>query len=101
MVVVIFRSRLHGTPGPEYAATAERMLELARAQPGFVSFQHYEAADGERVSIVEFASEEAVEAWRRHPEHREAQRRGRGEWYAWFRLTTCTPLRETVFRRDG
>jgi heme-degrading monooxygenase HmoA len=101
MVTVIFRSRLRGDPGPEYAATAARMLELARAMPGFVSFQHYEAADGERVSIVEFASEAAVTAWREHPEHREAQRRGRHEWYDWFRLTTCTPLRETVFTREG
>jgi len=101
MVVVIFRSRVHGDPGPEYAATAERMLELARAMPGFLSFQHYEAEDGERVSLVEFESDEALRAWREHPEHREAQRRGRGEWYSWFRLTTCAPLRETVFTREG
>jgi heme-degrading monooxygenase HmoA len=100
MVVVIFRSRLHGDPGPDYPATAARMLELASAVPGFVSFQHYAAEDGERVSLVEFESDDAVRAWREHPEHREAQRRGRGEWYAWFRLTTCVPLRETVFTRE-
>jgi heme-degrading monooxygenase HmoA len=100
MVTVIFRSRLRADAGPEYAATAERMLALARAMPGFVSFQHYEAPDGERVSLVEFESDEAVRAWREHPEHREAQRRGRQDWYAWFRLTTCTRLREVSFPAD-
>lgn len=101
MVVVIFRSRLRGDPGPDYAATARRMVELASAMPGFVSFQHYEAEDGERVSIIEFESDAALRAWREHPEHREAQRRGREEWYSWFRLTTCTPLREIVLAPDG
>jgi heme-degrading monooxygenase HmoA len=100
-MIVIFRSRLRDDPAPGYADTAARMLELARATPGFVSFQHYEAADGERVSLIEFASDEAVRAWREHPEHREAQRRGRADWYAWFRLTTCAPLRETLFEREG
>jgi heme-degrading monooxygenase HmoA len=97
MVVVIFRSRLRGDPGPDYGPTAERMLALARGMPGFVSFEHYEGEDGGRVSLIEFESEEALRAWREHPEHREAQRRGRGEWYSSFRLTTCVPLRETVF----
>lgn len=101
MVVVIFRSRLRGDPGPEYAGTAERMVTLAQAMPGFVSYRHYQAEDGERVTLVEFASDEAVRAWRDHPEHREAQRRGREEWYSWYRLQTCLPLRESTFPGDG
>lgn len=97
MVIVIFRSRLRPDAGPDYATTAERMVSLARATPGFVSYRHYEADDGERVTIAEFASEAAVRAWREHPEHREAQRRGREEWYAWYRITTCAPLRDADF----
>lgn len=97
MVVVIFRSRLRDDAGPDYGATAARMVELARALPGFVSFQHYAADDGERVSLIEFASDDAVRAWREHPEHLEAQRRGRSDWYASYRLTTCVPLRDVAF----
>jgi heme-degrading monooxygenase HmoA len=97
MVVVIFRSRLRDDAGPDYAATAARMVELARGMPGFVSFQHYAADDGERVSLIEFASDDAVCAWREHPEHLEAQRRGRRDWYASYRLTTCAPLRDVAF----
>lgn len=99
MVVVIFRSRLRDDAGPDYAATAERMVALAHGMPGFVSYRHFEASDGERVTIAEFASEDALRAWREHPEHREAQRRGRDEWYAWYRITVCAPLRDGRFRR--
>ena len=46
--------------------------------PGFVDFKSFVADDGERVSIVTFASVETHRAWRDHPEHRAAQHMGRG-----------------------
>lgn len=101
MVVILFRTRLRANCPPSYAPLADRMLELARAVPGFVSFQHYQAADGERISIVEFESEASAQAWRDHPEHRDAQRRGRDEFYAWYRLQVCRQDRETEFSADA
>jgi heme-degrading monooxygenase HmoA len=101
VVVVIFRSRLRDDAAPGYGETADRMLELARAVPGFVSFRHYGAPDGERCSVIEFASDDAVRAWRDHPEHRAAQQRGRSDWYAAYRLQTCEQVRETAFDRDA
>ena len=97
MVVILFRTRLRADCPASYAPLAERMLELARAMPGFVSFHHYGAADGERISVVEFESDESARAWRDHAEHREAQRRGRDEFYAWYRLQVCRLDRETEF----
>ena len=99
MVVVLFRTRLCDDAGPDYAPLAERMLSLAQAMPGFVSFRHYGAPDGERLSVVEFDSPETAQAWRDHPEHREAQRRGRSDFYTWYRLQVCEQLRERVFER--
>ena len=40
-------------------------------------------------SIVEFASEETHNAWRGHPEHREAQRLGREKFYSEFSIQVC------------
>lgn len=100
MVVVLFRSRLRDDAGEEYQATAKRMLELASAMPGFVSFKSFRAEDGERISVIEFESEEHVRAWREHPEHREAQRRGRERFYAEYRIQVCEPIRDYGFRRD-
>lgn len=97
MVVVVFRNRLRAGDAAAYLATAARMDALAHAQPGFRSIKTFAAEDGERVSIVEFDSLAAVNAWRAHPEHLEAQRRGRSEFYAEYSLKTCELLRESTF----
>jgi heme-degrading monooxygenase HmoA len=100
MVVVIFRSRLRDDAGPEYGLLAQRMLELARTMPGFISFRHYEAEDGERVSIIEWENEETLAAWRNHPEHRHAQKRGREQFYAEFHMQVLTPVRAYEFHYE-
>ena len=97
MIVVVFRSRLRVGDASAYLATAARMDALAHAQAGFRSIKTFAADDGERVSIVEFDSIEAVNAWRAHPEHLEAQRRGRSEFYTDYSLQTCDLIRETTF----
>jgi heme-degrading monooxygenase HmoA len=62
------------------------MHELVRQHPGFISIETLTTPDGEEVSLELFESEESVQAWRRHPEHLEAQRRGRAEFYASYRI---------------
>ena len=99
-ILTIFRNRLRPEAAKEYAPWAERMVELASAMPGFVSVKTFAAHDGERVTIAEFESEEALAAWREHPEHREAQRLGRESFYSEFELTTCVPLRAWKFKRE-
>ena len=93
MVIVLFRSRLTATAGADYAATAEAMLERARRMPGFVDYRHYEAADGERLSVIWWEDEATLRAWAEDAEHREAQRLGRERWYAWYRLDVGQVLR--------
>lgn len=97
MVIVVFRSRLREPLDPRYPALAERMQTLAEAMPGFRSFRSFSAADGERLSLIEFESEENLAAWREHPEHREAQRLGREVFYAEYHLQVLSPLRERSF----
>ncbi len=99
MVVDLFRSRLQPDAGEEYGQAAKRMVELAAASPGFVSIKSFNAADGERLSIIEFESDAAVAAWREHPEHRQAQRRGREKFYAEYHIQVCELRREARFRR--
>jgi heme-degrading monooxygenase HmoA len=101
MIVILFRSRLSGEAGEEYAETADRMLALARAMPGFISFQRFTAEDGERLSVIEFDSAEHLAAWREHPEHRRAQARGREKFYTEYRLTVAETVRDYGFKRDG
>ena len=48
--------------------------------PGFISFRRYTSEDGETLAVTEFASAEALAAWRDHPDHGKAQQRGRNEF---------------------
>ena len=76
------------------------MHELAPQIPGFISIKGYTAEDGEEIDIVRFESEIALEAWRTHPEHLEAQRRGREEFYDHFFVQACRVFREYEFRLE-
>jgi heme-degrading monooxygenase HmoA len=64
--------------------------------PGFVDFKSFSSPDGERVSLVVFDTREHHEAWRKDPEHRAAQRRGRDEFYSEYSIHVC----EQLHRRD-
>jgi heme-degrading monooxygenase HmoA len=99
MVLVVFRSRLLPEHADEFHALAERMLELAREMPGFVSYRTYRSEDGERASLIEFESAEHLRAWRTHPEHAAAMRRGRERFYSEYHLQVTDPLRESHFER--
>ena len=101
MVITIFRSRLRSDNAEEFHALADEMMKLAEAMPGFLSYKVYTAEDGERCSIVEFASHEQLLAWRELAEHREAQRIGRERYYEEYTLYVTDPVRESRFRREG
>ncbi|MFO1276120.1 MAG: antibiotic biosynthesis monooxygenase [Sphaerotilus natans] len=97
MPVVIFRNRLRPESVDEYTAWATRMSDLARTMPGHVSHKGFTAADGERVTIVEFETDAAMHAWATHPEHVAAQGKGRADFYLEYSLQVCDLRRETRF----
>lgn len=99
MIVTVFRSRLNPDAAARaaYEALAPRIAERARAMPGYVSHKSYVADDGERVTIVEFESMQAQQAWSQQAEHVEAKRQGRASFYEAFRIQVCEQLRESRF----
>jgi heme-degrading monooxygenase HmoA len=94
MTVVVFRNRLREEAVDEYEEWAARMVELASQAQGFVSIKTFAADDGERVSVVEFESEDDAARWGEHPEHRIAQKLGRERFYSDFTLQVCRVVRE-------
>lgn len=82
---VIFTARRTAVDGG-YDRTAERMVELASRQPGFLGVESTRGEDGLGITVSYWSSLEAIAAWRAHGEHLEAQRRGREEWYSHFEL---------------
>ena len=91
-MVTVFRSRRRAGSDETYTRLAAAMLAAARAVPGFVDFATFAGEDGDRVSVVTFATPEAHAAWRDDPAHRAAQQQGRDELYEWYsvQVTTCT-----------
>lgn len=94
MVLTIFRSRLNPDHTDAYHEMAPRIQALAEKMPGFISIKTFQAEDGERVSLVEFESEETLRAWREHPEHLKAQQMGRTAFYAEYRIQVCSVIRQ-------
>ena len=66
----------------EYGRLGERMYNIVSGLPGFRSVKSFKADDDEEITVFRFASEEALEAWRTHPQHVETMKRGHAEFYA-------------------
>jgi heme-degrading monooxygenase HmoA len=82
---VIFSSLRQGEDNG-YAQTADRMIELAAEQPGYLGVESLRGADGFGITVSYWESEEAIKNWKRHAEHTAARERGRKEWYEHFEL---------------
>ncbi len=67
-----------------YAATAQRMLELAAAQPGYLGAETAREELG--ITVSYWSDLEAIKNWKAQAEHREAQRLGREQWYASYKI---------------
>jgi len=101
MIVTVFRSRLRAGAHEEYEPMAKHMSELAKAIPGYISHKGFVAQDGERVTIVEFESEEALREWRIHPEHAKAKKRGIVSFFSDYRFQICTVVRDRSWTTTG
>ncbi|MBK6568392.1 antibiotic biosynthesis monooxygenase family protein [Candidatus Aalborgicola defluviihabitans] len=80
---VIFTSlRTDGDTG--YGAMAERMVELAAQQPGYLGVESARETVG--ITVSYWADLESIRAWKANAEHLDAQRLGHQKWYAAFKV---------------
>ena len=68
---------------------------------GVVSVKDYSAQDGEMLVLGEFDSLEAVDAWKTHPEHLNAQPRGQENFFADYQIQVCSVVRTTEWAKTG
>jgi len=93
---VIFTSqRTEGDQG--YGQMADRMVELASQQPGFLGVET--AREGLGITVSYWASLEAIASWKQQAQHLVAQRLGKEKWYAAFKLRVCRVERDYGFER--
>ena len=99
MVLVVFGTKMRKDADlDEYGRHSQRMNELVKQIPGFISIKGFVGEDGEEISIARFDSDDAVKAWRSHPEHLLTQRRAREAFYESYWVQVCTTLRDYEWR---
>ena len=98
-VITVFRSRLRDDVPDEYFTLAAELRERAEQIDGFVEQKVFVAEDGERLTLVVFATEEGQQQWRTDPVHRAAQQRGRDEFYDEYDVTVCDAARRHSWTR--
>ncbi len=86
---VIFTSTRTNDDAEGYEAMAQRMVELASEQPGFLGIESVRGDGGIGITVSYWASSESIRRWHEVAEHRQAQALGRERWYSDFRLRVC------------
>ena len=75
-----------------YAEMAIKMVELAKAQPGYIGMESARSEIGITVSYWE--SLEAIKNWKANMEHLEAQEKGKTTWYKNYKVRIAKVERE-------
>ena len=78
-----------------YAEMAEKMEQLAKKQPGFISIESARNEIGITVSYWE--SLEAIKNWKANLDHLDAQQKGRSAWYKNYKVRIAKVEREYEF----
>jgi Uncharacterized enzyme involved in biosynthesis of extracellular polysaccharides len=91
---VIFTSvRTEGDNG--YAEMADRMVELAEQQPGFLGVES--ARNDVGITVSYWADLDSIKNWKMNVKHLEAQQLGHEKWYSSFKTRIAKVERDYGF----
>jgi heme-degrading monooxygenase HmoA len=96
MYAVIFE--VQPKPGHEkdYLTLAQELRADLERMDGFISVERFASLynEGKLLSLSFWRDEAAIARWRAHAAHRAAQRRGRGEVFADYRIRVASVVRD-------
>ena len=81
----------------DYAEMANKMIDLARKQEGFLGVES--ARNDLGITVSYWKSLEAIKKWKLHTEHTEAREKGRSMWYNAFKVRICKVEHEYGFEK--
>ncbi len=94
---VIFSSKRNDGDKEAYDNMAIRMVRLASEQEGYLSHESYRDDNGFGVTVSYWKDLESISKWKKHVEHREAQRKGKSDWYGEYQLRIAKVERDYMF----
>ncbi|NJO91291.1 MAG: antibiotic biosynthesis monooxygenase [Chloroflexia bacterium] len=93
---VIFSSiRTEGDNG--YNEMADKMVELAKQQEGFLGVESARNELG--ITVSYWTDLESIKKWKENAEHLIAQEKGRGKWYKTFKTRIAKVERDYDFEK--
>ena len=98
---VIFSSLRNDRDDEGYAAAAQRMVELAAQQPGFLGIEAARDADGFGITVSYWTGEAAIAAWKHQAEHAATRAQGREQWYDHYQLRVAKVERAYGSKRSA
>ena len=78
-----------------YEQMAEKMVTLAKQQPGFIGVESARNEIG--ITVSYWQSLEAISLWKQHTQHLIAQEQGKNNWYKHYKVRICLVEREYEF----
>jgi heme-degrading monooxygenase HmoA len=75
-----------------YEDTANRMLELAKEQEGFLGIESAREEIG--ITVSYWKDLDSIKKWKMNAEHRIAQQKGKAEWYKNYKTRICLVERD-------
>jgi heme-degrading monooxygenase HmoA len=76
-----------------YGEMAEKMVELASRQPGFLGVESARQDVG--VTVSYWTDLDSIGKWKRNLEHQKAQKLGREKWYSVFKTRIAKVERDS------
>ena len=81
-----------------YAETADKMVELAQEQDGFLGIEFAREEIG--ITVSYWRDLEAIKNWRENAEHTMAREKGRKDWYKAFKTRISKVERDYGFEKS-
>lgn len=96
MLAVIFEVWPTESGRSEYLSIAASLREFLKDRPGFISIERFQsiAEQNKVLSLSFWENEEAIHEWRNLFEHRIAQKKGKSELFAKYRIRVVQVLRD-------
>jgi heme-degrading monooxygenase HmoA len=83
---VIFSSRRTRDDDDGYGLMAQRMVDLAAQQQGFLGAESTRGEDGFGITVSYWSTAESIARWKQDAEHLVAQQLGKDAWYEHYEL---------------
>ncbi|TRX55114.1 antibiotic biosynthesis monooxygenase family protein [Thalassomonas sp. M1454] len=88
---VIFTSIMNES-SPSYASVAERMVNLAKLEPGFLGIESARNEVG--ITVSYWRDLASIKRWKENAEHKIAQQKGKDNWYKSYKTRICLVERD-------